>query len=201
MLDTCARRPQAIAPRQPPQRHRRLLDALIAREHAEQNQGSELLALAALGEANVAALKAQPWPSHFNDLRRQVKRLYALLTKGARTRSAARALGLKSVAALIEALDRIGVRLKAADGEDLPAEIGEVPGGAGAVASARARFLARWPPQPRHTPMLSGGMLAIVDGLGDRIPRTWSRAGGTRVRGDRGISPSRKGLAPRPARR
>ena len=87
-----------------------------------------MLSLAALGEANVAALKAQPWSGHFNDVRRQVKRLHALLTNGARARArpAARALGLKSVASLIEALDRIGVRFKAADGEDLPVDIGDV---------------------------------------------------------------------------
>ena len=120
VLDTYARRLQAIdlaTPASRPDDIPRLLDALIAREHAEQNQGGELLALAALGEANVAALKAHPWPGHFNDLRRQVKRLHALLTNGARARPAARALGLKSVASLIEALDRIGVHLKVAEGE------------------------------------------------------------------------------------
>lgn len=101
----------------------RLLDALIAREHAEQNRGGELLSIVALGESNVAALKAQPWPGHFADLRRQVKRLHAVLTNGLRARASARALGLKSVASLIEALDRIGVRLTLSDGDELPIDV------------------------------------------------------------------------------
>jgi len=129
VLDTFARRLQAIdlaTPASRPDDIPRLLDALIAREHAEQNQGGELLPLAALGDANVAALKAHPWPGHFNDLRRQVKRLHALLTNGVRARPAARSLGLKSVASLIEALERIGIRLRAADGEEAQFRPGDV---------------------------------------------------------------------------
>lgn len=97
VLDTYARRLQAIdlaTPASRPDDIPHLLDALIAREHAEQSQGGELLAL---------------------DLRRQVKRLHALLTNGVRARAAARALGLKSVASLIEAHDRVGVHLSDAD--------------------------------------------------------------------------------------
>lgn len=140
VLDTFARRLQPIdlaTPASRPDDIPRLLDALIAREHAEHNQGGELLPLAALGAANVAALKAQPWPGHFGDLRRQVKRLHALLTNGARARPAARALGLKSVASLIEALARIGVRLKAADDDDTPrSDADEMPIPPGAPTQA-----------------------------------------------------------------
>ncbi len=142
VLDTFARRLQAIdlaTPSSRPDDIPRILDALIAREHAEQNQGGELLPLAALGEANVAALKAHPWPGHFNDLRRQVKRLHALPTNGVRARPAARALGLKSVASLIEALDRVGVHVKPADGDDLPIDcraiVADVPTPPGASGS------------------------------------------------------------------
>lgn len=122
VLDTFAHQLQPIplaTPSERPDDIPRLLDALVVQEHAEHG-GGELLPLAALGEANVDALKAHPWPGHFNDLRRQVKRLHAVLTSGLRARAAARALGLRSVASLIEALDRLGVHLKLAEGDDLP---------------------------------------------------------------------------------
>lgn len=98
----------------------RLLDALIIEEHARAG-GGDLLPIAALGAANVDALKAHPWPDHFADLRAQVKRLHAVLTNGLRLRASARALGLKSPTALVQALDRIGVRLKPLDDDDAPA--------------------------------------------------------------------------------
>lgn len=97
----------------------RLLDALIIEEHARAG-GGDLLPIAALGAANVDALKAHPWPDHFADLRAQVKRLHAVLTNGLRLRASARALGLKSPTALVQALDRIGVRLKPLDDDDAP---------------------------------------------------------------------------------
>jgi hypothetical protein len=97
----------------------RLLDALVIEEHARAG-GGDLLPIAALGASNVDALKAHPWPDHFADLRAQVKRLHAVLTNGLRLRASARALGLKSPTALVQALERIGVHLAAADGDDVP---------------------------------------------------------------------------------
>lgn len=135
LLDHYARRLQVIPlapPAARPEDIPRLLDALIVQEHQgrlrEQAEAApplgELLSITALGEANLDALKRQPWPGHFADLRRQVPRLHALLTNGLRLRAAARALGLRSVASLIEALDRIGVHVRPSDGDDGPTESG-----------------------------------------------------------------------------
>lgn len=123
LLDSYAYRLQAIelaTPAERPDDIPRLLDALIIEEHARGGGGGELLPVAALGAANVAALKAHPWPDHFVELRAQAKRLHAVLTNGLRIRASARALGLKSPTALVQALDRIGVRLKSIDDDDAP---------------------------------------------------------------------------------
>lgn len=123
-LDTYAHQLQAIelmTPAERPDDIPRLLDALIIEEHARAGGGGDLLPVAALGAANVDGLKAHDWPDHFTELRAQARRLHAVLTNGLRIRASARALGLKSPTALIQALDRIGVRLAAADGDDVPA--------------------------------------------------------------------------------
>jgi DNA-binding NtrC family response regulator len=115
MLATPASRPEDIP---------RLLDALIVQEHDRKVQAGEapgeLLPITALGEENLAGLRVHPWPGNFADLRRQVPRLHALLTNGLRLRATARALGLRSVASLSEALDRIGIHVKPSDGDDAP---------------------------------------------------------------------------------
>ena len=103
----------------------RLLDALIIEEHARTGGGGELLPVAALGAANVDALKAHPWPDHFVELRAHARRLHAVLTNGLRIRASARALGLKSPSSLVEALERIGVHLKPIDADDAPAKGGK----------------------------------------------------------------------------
>lgn len=124
LLDTYAYRLQAIelaTPAERPDDIPRLLDALITEDHARAGGGGELLPVAALGAANVDALKAHPWPDHFTELRTQAKRLHAVLTNGLRIRASARALGLRSPTALVQALDRIGVRLKPIDDDDAPA--------------------------------------------------------------------------------
>jgi hypothetical protein len=130
-LDSYAYRLRAIelaTPAERPDDIPRLLDALIIEEHARAG-GGELLPVAALGAANVDALKAHPWPDHFVELRTQAKRLHAVLTNGLRLRASARALGLKSPTALVQALDRIGVRLSPRDDDDAPAadEITDLP--------------------------------------------------------------------------
>jgi hypothetical protein len=122
VLDSYARRLQEIelaTPAERPDDIPRLLDALIVEEHARAG-GGDLLPLAALGAANLDGLKAHTWPDHFIELRAQAKRLHAVLTNDLRIRASARALGLKSATALVQALDRIGVRLAAADGDDVP---------------------------------------------------------------------------------
>lgn len=112
----------------------RLLDALILQ--AGKGDGKQEPArLAALGEDNVDGLKAYGWPRNFRDLRRAVPRLHALLTNrvGNRIvlRAAARALGLRSVTSLIEALATINVRIQRNDDE--ADEIDDVYPGAGAL--------------------------------------------------------------------
>ena len=121
-LDTYAHRLQAIelaTPAERPEDIPRLLEALVIEEH-ERAGGGDLLPFSALGAANLDGLKAHAWPEHFNELRAQAKRLHAALTNGLRLRASARALGLKSPTALAQALERIGVRLRVVDGEDLP---------------------------------------------------------------------------------
>jgi DNA-binding NtrC family response regulator len=98
VLDSYAYRLRAIelaTPAERPDDIPRLLDALIIEEHARAG-GGELLPVAALGAANLDALKAHPWPDHFVELRAQAKRLHAVLTNDLRLRASARALGLKS---------------------------------------------------------------------------------------------------------
>lgn len=135
LLDHFARRLHVVplaTPADRPDDIPRLLDALIVQEHQrrlrELKEGApplgELLSITALGETNLDALKRHPWPGHFADLRRHVPRFHALLTSGLRLRATARALGLKSVSSVIEALDRIGVHVKSSDGDDTPIEGG-----------------------------------------------------------------------------
>jgi hypothetical protein len=122
-LDSYAHRLHAIelaTPAERPDDIPRLLDALIIEEHARAGGGGELLPVAALGAANVDALKAHPWPDHFVELRAHAKRLHAVLTNGLRIRASARALGLRSHSSLVEALERIGVFLKPSEADDAP---------------------------------------------------------------------------------
>jgi hypothetical protein len=132
MIGPVARRLHVIRLAPPAERRDdipRLLDALIAQEHAARGASGELLPLAALGERNIERLKDQPWPGHFDDLRYQVPRLHALLSNGAKLRRAAEALGLQSPGSLSEALGRIGIKLRDR-GEDGPSEAGDEDGGA-----------------------------------------------------------------------
>lgn len=78
----------------------RLIDALFVREQSVRQ-------IAELGEERVAKLKAHDWPGNFDDLRRNTKRLLALIEHKT-LRGAARALGV-SAPALSEALHRIGL--------------------------------------------------------------------------------------------
>ncbi len=117
MIDSYARRLLVI--KLPPLAARRediprLLDALILQAGMGKGQ-AEPAPLAALGDDNVAGLKAYDWPGNFADVRRAVPRLHALLTNGIKLRPAARALGLKSVSSLIEALHRINVHMRPSD--------------------------------------------------------------------------------------
>ena len=90
----------------------RLLDALLL-----QAGTGELAPLAALGEANVAALQAYPWANNFDDLRRVVPRLHSVLSTGGRLRASARAFGC-SPSAQREALARLGIQLGGPGGDD-----------------------------------------------------------------------------------
>lgn len=134
LLDTYAGRLQPIRLATPAERGDdvpRLLEALVIQEHERllrdqtRPPPGELLPIAAIGEENIAALKRQPWPGHFADLRRQVPRFHALLTNRLGLRATARALGLKSVSSLIDALHRIEVHIKVSDDDETPREISD----------------------------------------------------------------------------
>lgn len=90
----------------------KLLDALLLQ--AGPGAAEELLPLGALGDANVAALKAYAWANNFEDLRRVVPRLHSLLTNGLKLRASARAYGC-SLGAQRDALKRLGIRLTGID--------------------------------------------------------------------------------------
>jgi hypothetical protein len=81
----------------------RLLDALFIKAESVRR-------VAELGDDNVAALREYGWPQNFDDLRRNVPRLLALIEHG-KLRAAARALGV-SAPALSEALERLGIRVR-----------------------------------------------------------------------------------------
>jgi hypothetical protein len=115
VLDDCARRCKVIRlapPSTRPDDIPRLLDALVRQEHVERGLPGDPEPLAALGEANIAGLKAHTWPGHFDELRREATRLHALLANGLGLRRAARFLHLRSPGSLTEALDRIGVKVR-----------------------------------------------------------------------------------------
>lgn len=81
----------------------RLIDALFIKAESGRR-------VTELGDANVAALRDYAWPQNFDDLRRHVPRLLALIEHG-KLRPTARALGV-SAPALSEALDRLGIRVR-----------------------------------------------------------------------------------------
>lgn len=121
LLDQCIRRCQVVRLAPPCTRVDdipRLLEALIRLEHVERRLPGEPEPLAALGEANVAGLKAHAWSGHFDELRREAVRLHALLSNGLGLRRAAKFLGLRSAGSLTEALDRIGVRVRRIEGDE-----------------------------------------------------------------------------------
>lgn len=131
-LDNYAHRLHAIelaTPAERPDDIPRLLDALVIEQHARLGGGGDLLPVAALGATNVDALKAHAWPDHFVELRAYARRLHAVLTNGLRIRASARALGYKSPSSLVDALERIGVSLKASEVDDAlgPVDADDVP--------------------------------------------------------------------------
>lgn len=93
----------------------KLLDALLLQYHqaaiAEAQASAVLLPLVALGDANVARLKAYAWANDFEDLRRVMLRLYSVLTNRLKMRASARHYGC-SPSAMAEALERLGIDLK-----------------------------------------------------------------------------------------
>lgn len=145
LLDTYARRLQPIdlkTPAERPDDIPRLLEALVIEEHTRWvREGTapagELLPFAALGKENLEGLERYPWTGNFGELRSQVRRLHAVLTSGLRVRAAARSLGLRSHASLVEALERIGVSLGRVD----DADAAERPAGDGVPAMPGAESL------------------------------------------------------------